>query len=65
MLTYNEALHILRQVGQQKKLKPEFILLEDCDGRVLAENIFASENLPICSNSAMDGFLVQVPIQPR
>lgn len=63
MLTYNEALDILRQVAKQKKREFELVALENCDGRILAENIIAAENLPVCSNSAMDGFLVQAPVQ--
>ncbi len=63
MLTYNEALDILKQVAQRKKNEAEFVALEESDTRILAQDIFATENLPVRSNSAMDGFLVQAPVK--
>lgn len=63
MLPYNEALRILKQVVPKKTPESELNSLEDCEGRILAEDMFATENLPVCSNSAMDGFLVQMPVK--
>lgn len=63
MLTYNEALPILRQVSQQKRTESELVGLEESAGRILSQDMISTENLPTFSNSAMDGFLVQTPVQ--
>ncbi len=64
MLSYPEALSVLRRVGKTKTLSVIHVPLESACGFVLAEDIVSSENFPVFSNSAMDGFLVQAPMQP-
>jgi molybdopterin molybdotransferase len=57
MILVEEALlHIL---GKISRLGPERIPILQALGRVLAENIFASRNIPPWDNSAMDGYAVR------
>lgn len=54
-----------------KPLPTEQVALEDADGRVLAEDVRAPDNVPPFENSAMDGFAVRaadiddVPVRLR
>ncbi len=57
MLTPEEA---LRQIlTHAPVLPPETVPLEQAEGRVLAEELFAQSELPPFDNSAMDGFAVR------
>ncbi len=64
MKTYNECLDILKSVATQNVntgisyLNSELVDLENAVGRVLAEDLVASEASPPFDNSAMDGFAV-------
>ncbi len=57
MLSVDEALqHILRDL---QPLPAEHASLEDCLGRVLAEDLVATIDLPPFANSSMDGFALR------
>ncbi len=57
MILVEEALlHILEKIS---RLGPERIPILQALGRVLAEDIFASRNIPPWDNSAMDGYAVR------
>ena len=56
-LSVDEAL--ARVLASVSVLNSEKVVLGDCLGRVLAEDVFASENLPPFDNSAMDGYAVR------
>lgn len=57
MLTPEEAL--LQILTHTPVLPPETVPLEQAEGRVLAEELFARYELPPFDNSAMDGFAVR------
>ena len=54
MLSVSEARERILSVFQP--VEKETIPLDRCAGRVLAENIFASTDLPLFDNSSVDGF---------
>jgi molybdopterin molybdotransferase len=57
MLSVDEALkNILNNIGI---LEEEDRLLLECMGQVLAQDVYASFNVPGGDNSAMDGYAVQ------
>ena len=57
MIPFLEAKHIVN--GHIGKLDVELLPLQECGGRILAENIVASFPSPQFDNSAMDGFAVR------
>ena len=58
MLSYDDALaHILAAIPEPTASEP--VALKSARGRVLAEDLFAAENLPSFANSAVDGFAVR------
>lgn len=59
MLTYNQALEIVKSELSKLNLGSENVPLEDSFGRVLAETIHSDIDLPPFDNSAMDGFAVR------
>src|ERR1700730_1960947 len=56
-LFVDDALQIVLE--QVKPFEKQMIPLEDCDGYVLAEDIFAAIDLPHFSRSMMDGYAIQ------
>ncbi len=54
MIQLHEAYQIINR--ETKPLGTEKVQLEDCFGRVLAEDIVASESIPSFAKSAMDGY---------
>ncbi len=57
MITIEEALGIILE--HVEVLPPRRMELEECLGRVLGEDVFAREDIPPFTNSAMDGFAVR------
>lgn len=57
MLSVSDAL--AKVLGQFKPLGPETVALEDAVGRVLAEPVRATLDLPPFTNSSMDGYAVR------
>jgi molybdopterin molybdotransferase len=61
MLSYEQAIQILKQVAQKSQaMDEENIPLDQAVGRVAAEDISAEEQNPPFDQSAMDGFAVHV-----
>ncbi len=58
MIQYHEALEHLERVAATHLLSSELIHLDQCLGRVLAEDVLSSEQVPSFHNSSMDGFAV-------
>ena len=59
MISYNEALEIIRIEFNKLNVKTEQIDLLNSVNRVLAEDILSDINLPPFDNSAMDGFAIK------
>jgi molybdopterin molybdotransferase len=59
MLGVDEARERVRAVAVGHRAPIEHVALEDCIGRILAENIRAPFDVPGYVNSAMDGFAVR------
>lgn len=59
MVSYAEALKILRGRAESFPREKEEALLVHCCGRVLAEEVRAMECVPSFDNSAMDGFALR------
>ncbi|MGV3509961.1 MAG: molybdopterin molybdotransferase MoeA, partial [Sphingobacteriaceae bacterium] len=57
MITYKEAQEII--YAEAKSFGVEVIDLDDADGRVLAEDIFADRDYPPFNRSAMDGYAIR------
>ncbi|MFH1037737.1 MAG: gephyrin-like molybdotransferase Glp [PVC group bacterium] len=57
MISIEKALSII--LDRIRPLESTSLVLSDCPGRVLAENISARENIPPFANSAMDGYAVR------
>lgn len=57
MITYREAQNII--ISKAKSFGIEIIDLNDADGRVLAEDIFADRDYPPFNRSAMDGYAIR------
>jgi molybdopterin molybdotransferase len=57
MLSVEEALE--RILGEFHPLEPERVPILDTLGRVLAEDVYAGEDIPPYANSSMDGYAVQ------
>jgi len=55
----NEALSIFFRTLDPKRLSPERVSIENGQGRVVAENIFAPVDLPSFDRSAVDGYAVR------
>lgn len=60
MISYKEAKAILLEAGKNFDLDVEQVQLQDCVGRVCAQDISASINIQPFDNSAMDGFAVRI-----
>jgi molybdopterin molybdotransferase len=56
---YPQALAILRDVANQRKLDTELLAIKRVDGRVLAQPVIAPIDLPTFDNSRMDGFALR------
>lgn len=56
MITYREAQHII--LSEAGSFGVESVALEDADGRVLAEDVFADRDYPPFNRSAMDGYAI-------
>jgi molybdopterin molybdotransferase len=59
MLGIDEARERVRAVGLAHPMSSESVPLEECIGRILAENVRAPFDVPGYVNSAMDGFAVR------
>lgn len=57
MLKYHDALNKI--LDHVTALQPKPMPLEECLGLVLAEDVFAKEDIPCYDNSAMDGYAVR------
>jgi molybdopterin molybdotransferase len=57
MTSYEDALHLI--LGSVAPLRVERVSLLDAVSRVLAEDVVAPWDMPLCDNSAMDGFAVR------
>ena len=57
LITWEAARQVV--LGAARALPQELVDLVDADGRVLARDVVAGENLPAFANSAMDGFAVR------
>ena len=53
-----EALKIIRE--NLEKVSFEMVPIENCGGRIVAQNIYAKHSLPNFNNSAMDGYGVKL-----
>lgn len=56
MITVNEAKAIIQNTIQPKIIGME---LEDCDGLVLAHDLYTPHDLPFFDNAAMDGYAIK------
>lgn len=56
MITYQEAQQLVR--AEAKSFGIETVSIDDCNGRVLVENIFADRDYPPFNRSAMDGYAI-------
>lgn len=59
MIPYKQALDLLRNSARRRQLADEKVLLDSALGRISAETVCSSEDLPAFSNSAMDGYAVR------
>lgn len=57
MITIEEALSIV--MDNTRRLDPCFLDITEAYGRVIAEDIYATEDVPPFNNSAMDGFAIR------
>ena len=57
-LTLQEAINLLNKAGENFSLNEEFLPLQECLGRFLAQDILCKKPLPAFDNSAMDGYAV-------
>ncbi len=57
MISYQEAQNLI--LYQAKSFGTEILSLDEADGRVLAEDIFADRNYPPFNRSAMDGYAIK------
>jgi molybdopterin molybdotransferase len=62
MITHNECLNILRDLSLNKIIQTEQILIEESVGRLLEEDLIATESSPPFDNSAMDGFALNLSL---
>ncbi len=53
-----EALRLIQ--SNIKKVSFEIVPIENCGGRICAQDLFATYSLPIYNNSAMDGYAVKL-----
>lgn len=60
MLSYNEALKIIRDAAAAVKPATETVSLPDAAGRICAANVAARLDIQPFDNSAMDGFAVRL-----
>jgi molybdopterin molybdotransferase len=60
MITYSQALQIIKDSASRMKTETERIALADTVGRVCAEDVFAGLDVQPFDNSAMDGFAVRL-----
>lgn len=60
MITYNDALQIIRKTAISVKLGTEKVLLAEVVGRVCAEDLVAGLDIQPFDNAAMDGFAVRL-----
>ncbi|MXV49755.1 molybdopterin molybdenumtransferase MoeA [Pedobacter sp. HMF7647] len=58
MITYQEALQII--LSHARSFGDETVLLENADGRVLAEDIFADRDYPPFNRSTVDGYAINI-----
>lgn len=62
MISYQQGLDTLLDMAKKQLLETEIIELENSVGRVLSQDILATEASPPFDNSAMDGFALQEAI---
>ncbi len=66
MIRYEEALKVLVAAAAQRRplftAQRETVALEQCVGRILAEELRSPEAIPPFDNSSMDGFAVQAAL---
>lgn len=60
MISYQEALGQIKKIAEQRKISSEVLNLEDCVGRILAEDVYVRESQPQFNLSAMDGYAVKL-----
>jgi molybdopterin molybdotransferase len=60
MISYSDALQIIRDTASCRKLATETVSLENAIGRVCAEDLTAALDIQPFDNAAMDGFAVRV-----
>ncbi len=58
LIPYEDALQLMLQNATTRE-EPEEVRLEDALGRVLAESVLSTVNVPPMANSAMDGYAVR------
>ncbi|MBU0561600.1 MAG: molybdopterin molybdotransferase MoeA [Bacteroidetes bacterium] len=59
MISYNEAVDLIKNEFAKLQLETEKVKLTDAVGRTLAEDIVADVNLPPFDNSAVDGLAIK------
>lgn len=59
MIAFQEAIDKIQQAAHKRSLKQEEVSLLQAVGRILTEDLYASEDLPARDNSAMDGFALR------
>ncbi len=57
MIKFEDA--IIKVLSNTKELEKERVYIEDALGRILAEDIYSPMDIPVFTNSAMDGFAVK------
>lgn len=60
MISYTDALNIIRQTAGLHRLQSERVTLEKSVGRICFENLTVGLNIPPFDNAAMDGFAVRL-----
>lgn len=65
MISYTDALNIIRQTVDQRRLQSEKVRLEKSVGRICSENLTVGLNIPPFDNAAMDGFAVLLSDFPK
>jgi molybdopterin molybdotransferase len=59
MISYNEAVEIIKREFSSLILETEIVKLENSYGRILAEEVYSDVDLPPFDNSAMDGYAIK------
>lgn len=59
MICYGEALKVIYQSAEQRRLSTQLVPVEQAIGRITSEEILSPEAVPSFDNSAMDGFAIR------